>query len=509
MAFSVSVKSTKSCSPQFFRDVPCGERLPNSIHAVSISMPTLRDLVEYEQQNARALARIRTGYPRFHTHPYVVQIQEYLDGQLHLDGRSTLIFSSTNAANELNSRLGDVGQLIHYKQLSGLVVPNDQFEKVKAFRQHTGTHISSRRAEDLLIQEGFLSERQDEDSINIDSHKQVVRTLKEAYEAASDEDVFLANAGTNAFYATYQSMIELQASKKKDIWIHFGWLFMDTMKLIEKFRVPLSDYLRVYDVFDLEGLRALLKKNGARVAGIITETPSNPLLRTPDVHELRRLAEEYDCALVIDSTLGTPYNVDVLPYADVVIESLTKYANGAADVMMGAAILNSSSRYYEGLRSTLPRYLEEPYVRDVNRLAFQISGYAERMRKVNANTCALVEFLSQRDSVKQLYWAYREDSRANYEKIQRKPNSPGGIITLVLQRSLASVYDALKIAKGPGLGAEFTLVGPYLYHAHYDLVSNKEGRELLTSQGLHPELFRISVGVEPIEDLIQTLALVL
>jgi cystathionine gamma-synthase len=171
--------------------------------------------------------------------------------------------------------------------------------------------------------------------------------------------------------------------------------------------------------------------------------------------------------------------------------------------MMGAIVLNSSSRFYEGVRAALPEFLEQPYARDIGRLAFQISGYAERMKKVNANTLALVDFLKTRPSVKHIFWAYQEGSRANYEKIQRAPNSPGGIITLELQVPLESIYDRLRIAKGPSLGAEFTLVGPYLYHAHYDLVSSEEGRELLRSAGLNPELLRISVGVEPIEELIQ------
>jgi cystathionine gamma-synthase len=310
----------------------------------------------------------------------------------------------------------------------------------------------------------------------------------------------------NAMYATYQAINELQSSERKNIWIQFGWVFMDTMRMLEKLRPARTDYHAIYNVSNLEELRAMLEDEGERVAGIITEAPSNPLLRTPDVREIKRLAERYKCALIIDGTLGTPYNIDVLPHADIVIESLTKYANGAADVMMGAVILNSSSAFYQGLKRSLPDFLERPYVRDVNRLAFQITGYGERMRKVNANTMALVDFLKSRQSVKRIYWAYQDESRVNYEKIQRAANSPGGIITLDLQVPLASVYDRLRIAKGPSLGAEFTLVGPYLYHAHYDLVSSEGGRELLRNAGLNPELLRISVGVEEIDDLIQTFA---
>jgi len=509
MALPVSVKSETSHGPHYFRDVPCGERLPNSVHAVSVSMPTLADLMEYEQQQPGALERIRSGYPRFHTHPYVVRIQEYLDDKLGLNGKPLLLLSSEKAMDSLNSYLNNAGQSIQYQHLNGLIVPEELMERGRALRQHTGTHISSRQAEDFLLREGLLESQQPEESVTNESEASVVQILKEAYEASSDEDVVLCNAGMNSVYTVFQAVNSFQAPKGKTIWIHFGWLFMDTMKLLEKLRLPNSDYHRVYDVFDLAGLKALLSEHGAQVAGIITETPSNPLLKTPDIRELRLLADQYDCALVIDSTLGTPWNIDVLPYADIVIESLTKYANGAADLMMGAVVLNSSSRYYNQLKPVLSHYSERPYERDIDRLAFQISRYAERMRKVNANACALVEFLTERKSVKRIYWAYQEESRANYEKIHRKPNSPGGMITLVLDKPLALVYDTLKVAKGPSLGAEFTLVGPYLYHAHYDLVSSEQGRELLTSAGLHPELLRISVGIEPIDDLIRAFSVVL
>jgi cystathionine beta-lyase/cystathionine gamma-synthase len=490
---------------QFFRHLSCGARIPDSIHAVSVSLPALRDLIAYEQQDPEALKRIPTGYPRFHTHPYVIQIQEYLDRRIGLNGQPLMMMASRKAAAAV-SDFAEVepGNVIQYKSLTGLVLPKDKVEKARAIRQHTGTHISSRRAEDFLIEEGLLQSRQAEESFSSGAESHVLRLLKEAYQAESENDVYLANAGMNAVYSVYRAIQALQSQRGKNTWIQFGWLFMDTMRLLEKLKAPGTDYCAIYDVSALEELRALLRRQGDRIAGIITEAPSNPLIRTPNLEELKRLAEQYGCALVIDSTLGTPHNVDVLPHADVVIESLTKYANGAADVMMGALILNSSSPYNEGIKATLSDFLESPYIRDINRLAFQISGYAERMQKVNENTMALVDFLKTRQIVKRIYWAYQEESKANYERIQRAPNSPGGMITLELAAPLASVYDRLKIAKGPSLGAEFTLVGPYLYHAHYDLVSSATGKQFLQSKGLDPELLRISVGIEPIADLIAT-----
>jgi cystathionine beta-lyase/cystathionine gamma-synthase len=508
---TLSIKRDKASSaPQFFRQVPCGARLPDSIHAVSVSMPVLQDLIDYERGDAEAIKRIPTGYPRFHTHPYVARIQDYMDEKLRLDGRPLLVVSSLKVAHAL-SRLVDIdaGEIVQYKNLVGIITPPDRLARAKAFRQHIGAHISSRQAEDFLIEDGLLERAEVEERAAADGEGHIRRTLRAAYDAAGEDDVFLANAGMNAVYSAYKSINTLQNVKGKNIWIQFGWLFMDTMRLVEKLRDTGTDYHTVYDVSKLDELRRLLNEMGDRVAGIITEAPSNPLLRTPDVREIKRLAEQHDCALIIDGTLGTPYNVDVLPHADIVIESLTKYANGAADVMMGAVVLNAASGFYQGVRAALPDFLEQPYVCDVNRLAFRISGYAERMRKVNANTVALVDFLKTRKSVKRIFWAYQDETRANYEKIQRASNSPGGIISVELNVPLAPVYDGLRIAKGPSLGAEFTLVGPYLYHAHYDLVSSETGRDLLCAAGLNPDLLRISVGVEPIEDLVQIFSEVL
>jgi cystathionine beta-lyase/cystathionine gamma-synthase len=142
-------------------------------------------------------------------------------------------------------------------------------------------------------------------------------------------------------------------------------------------------------------------------------------------------------------------------------------------------------------------------------MAFRISGYADRMKNVNRNTLALVEFFQRRKAVKVVNWSYQDRSRRNFEKIQRAPESPGGIITLELLVPLQSVYDPLRLAKGPSLGAEFTLVGPYLYHAHYSLVANEEGRRFLRASGLDPDLLRVSVGVESQDELIETFAEVL
>ena len=68
---------------------------------------------------------------------------------------------------------------------------------------------------------------------------------------------------------------------------------------------------------------------------LFTEFPSNPLLRSANLPRLRGLADKYDFLIVIDETIGNFVNVEVLPYADMVVSSLTKVFSGASNVMGG------------------------------------------------------------------------------------------------------------------------------------------------------------------------------
>jgi cystathionine gamma-synthase len=55
--------------------------------------------------------------------------------------------------------------------------------------------------------------------------------------------------------------------------------------------------------------------------------------------------------------------------------------------------------------------------------------------------------------------------------------------------------------KGPSFGLEFTLISPYLWLAHFDEVMSEPGREEIRSAGLDPDLLRISIGLEPVEEI--------
>ena len=59
--------------------------------------------------------------------------------------------------------------------------------------------------------------------------------------------------------------------------------------------------------------------------------------------------------------------------------------------------------------------------------------------------------------------------------------------------------------KSPSFGTEFSNCCPYVYLAHYSLIQSVEGRKILKNAGLSEHLLRLSVGLEPVEEIIETL----
>jgi cystathionine gamma-synthase len=118
----------------------------------------------------------------------------------------------------------------------------------------------------------------------------------------------------------------------------------------------------------------------------------------------------------------------------------------------------------------------------------------------------IVDFLSGHRAVKDVYWALHPSSRDNYLRIARSPDAVGGMITFTLRGALEPFYDRVALPKGPSFGMKTTLICPFMYLAHYNLVTTDAGRAELAASGLDPHLLRLGVGSEPVEDIIAALA---
>jgi len=138
--------------------------------------------------------------------------------------------------------------------------------------------------------------------------------------------------------------------------------------------------------------------------------------------------------------------------------------------------------------------------------AAQIGDYAAVITRVNQPVPLVVEFLRQHPRVKSLRWSHHPDSQENFLRLARLPSAYASMISFKFDGPLADFYDRLRLPKGASFGMKNTLVCPFVILAHYDLVTSDHGREQLRASGLEPELVRLSLGCEPVEDIIATLA---
>jgi cystathionine gamma-synthase len=128
------------------------------------------------------------------------------------------------------------------------------------------------------------------------------------------------------------------------------YTYTDTLKVLEKWG-PGCHFLGFGVDTDIDELEKILEAEFKRdsdptkppVLALFTEFPSNPLLRSANLPRLRALADKYDFLIVIDETIGNFVNVEVLPYADILVSSLTKVFSGASNVMGGRSVDSTSA----------------------------------------------------------------------------------------------------------------------------------------------------------------------
>ncbi len=494
-----------------FSPIPLGQRIPGSPHSVACSLPTMADVIGYEEGRPETTRHISSGYPRFVVHAHAKRLCEYLGRRPELARRSLWLVSSAKMAGALADHLGRTGAAaaapFAIDGIDGVAHADTPAlnSRAKVYLQNIGGFLSSRAAEDHLVRLGVLPAAAPEKLFSGDATAEIRRALRAAFPVA-DADLLLAPSGMNALYASFRAISTVQARAGRTAWVQLGWLYLDSIALLRKFTPdPARDYLHHGDVTDLAGLENLLATHGSRLAGLIIEAPTNPLIQTADLAAVTALARRHGAKVILDPAVSSPFNVDLLPHADVVATSLTKYTAHEGDVIAGAAVVNAARPGAAELRALIAAHLEPVHGRDLARLAAQIGATPDVVARINASTLKVAAFLESHPAVAQVWWAHQPATKANYLKISRTPTSPGCMISFTLKGPLAQFYDRVRLPKGPSFGMSTTLISPFVYLAHYDLVTSEAGRAELAAHGLSPDLLRLCIGTEPAADIIACL----
>ncbi len=484
------------------RHFPLGESFPSSPHAVASSLPTMADVCAYEEHDERVTKVLESGYPRFVVHRFVKRLLELFYGRFKLLGRYGLLIPSRRAAHDLLGWCKDEGvvcleverdlYMVHCEAIDTALA-----ERIRKYVQHVGCGISSRQAEDLLFKSGLLPGVFEEEVFSGNANQYVEVELAKLC-GCSLRDILICASGMNAFYAGFSAALEFQRQRGRSHWIQLGWLYLDSGCILKEF-LDGDEVLEIcYDAADTDALIQKLDEIGDDLAVVVVECPTNPLVQVPDLITISQRVREQGGLLLVDPTIASVYNVDVLPFADILMTSLTKYVSNEGDVMMGALAVNPKSPHYGDLVLRTSRFHVPPYCRDLSRLALELNEAADVSVQINENARELVSFLEAHSMVKQVY--YPEKSKY-FDSMKKAGGGGGAIISVELNQSLQEFYDTIEILKAPSFGTRFTFLCPFMYLAHYDLVTSEAGREFLFEIGIDSDLIRISVGTEPLAEL--------
>lgn len=482
-----------------FRHFPLGETCPPSPHAVISSLPTMAAVRGYEEKDPDILSALQSGYPRFVVHPFVRQLLDFYLRREGIEGQTAVLIPGRRSADDLLGFLGQGYRKIEVEADHAIymIVADDEPEgpRVKALQkmvQHIGCGLSSREAEDLLLRHGLRDTRFSEPVFVGHALSHVERELAALMNCRA-VDVLVCASGMNAFYAGFRAVQECQRVRGRTVYLQLGWLYLDSGCVLKALIRGEESLECLYDVSDLEVILKRIAAAGDRLAAVVVECPSNPLVRVCDLPIIAEVVRAAGAVMMVDPTMASVLNVDVLPHCDLLVTSLTKYAAVEGDVMIGALAVNPQSAFYGDLIQRVSRFYTPPYKRDVARLALELESAPALLKVMDRNAAKLCEFLREHPAVKAVFCA---GCSPNIETIQ-KPGSRGGVvITIELAGELERFYDAIAVMKGPSFGTRFTVLCPFMYLAHYDLVTSPDGRNFLNSVGIAPELVRISVGAE-------------
>jgi cystathionine gamma-synthase len=249
------------------------------------------------------------------------------------------------------------------------------------------------------------------------------------------------------------------------------------------------------DMTDPARVEASVRRGETKLVWI--ETPANPTLVVSDIEVLAEIAHRAGALLAVDSTFATPVHTQPIALgADLVMHSATKYLNGHSDVIAGTVTTCAADDHWQRIRTVrsqagtvlgpfevwlLLRGMRTLFVRVAaqSRAALRIAEHFERHPRLEAVLYpGLPSFPGHRVAARQMRGGF------------------GGMLSIRVKGGAAGALSAigrLRIWKrATSLGGVESLV---------EHRASVEGPQSTTP----PDLLRMSVGLEDVDDLVRDL----
>ncbi len=233
---------------------------------------------------------------------------------------------------------------------------------------------------------------------------------------------------------------------------------------------------------------------------ILTETPSNPLLRIVDIARVAARARECGAIYAVDNTFLSPaLQQPIALGADIVVHSTTKYINGHSDVVGGALVAatrelaDELAWWANCIGATGAPFDSYLTLRGLRTLQV-------RMRQHEETAGLLARLLVDQKGVRCVYYPGLE-THAGHAIARRQQRGFGGMISFEIdggEQAVRAFVDELRyFSLAESLGGVESLVchPPSMTHAPVS-------PEALAEAGIRQSLIRLSVGLESSEDLV-------
>ncbi|XEV01775.1 hypothetical protein FSHL1_007062 [Fusarium sambucinum] len=517
-----------------------------SLHAVSSSLPTWNSVISWSEKDKSLLESVEYSYPRFFIGKPLRSLLLRVKERLCIldDDTLGLLFPSAWVANLCVETLrlsspdnhptirsvrfvsqasqGSKKEVV-YLAFSVVLFPATLEKSAMGVWMDTGAGMSTRQAEyclehfESLVLYDSVSAHEDStglasvsaDGIKIQSghvpedlHGLATRIALWTTSERKDlkpvmaEDVLIFPTGMNAIFTTSEALAVLCPEITV---VAYGWLYPETVHVLRK-----SPWERVISFKwgtdeELDQLETILKARPDDISVLFCELPSNIKFISPNLERIRTLADTYNLIVACDETAANFINVDILPYVDIIMSSLTKMFSGASDVTGGSVVVNPNSPHHDDIL----RYLRVQYENvccfpgDITALLRNSINMVDRVRTANENAIAVVDLLTGHPLIAQVNHPSQGPTFSSYERHRRKNGGYGNILSVVFHcpESARIFYDTLDVCKGSSFGTNFTLVIPYVQLACYWTQDKCE------KYGLPRHILRISVGLEDRDEI--------
>ena len=245
--------------------------------------------------------------------------------------------------------------------------------------------------------------------------------------------------------------------------------------------------------------QALAEVFARRPKLILTETPSNPLLRIVDIAKVAGQARECGALFAVDNTFLSPASQQPIALgADIVVHSTTKYINGHSDVVGGAliaadtAVADELAWWANCIGATGAPFDSFMTLRGLRTLGV-------RIRQHEASAGFIAQLLTEQDGVGKVNYPGLK-SHVGHALAAKQQTGFGGMLSFELEGGTAAVrqfVESLELfSLAESLGGVESLVchPPSMTHAPV-------ADEALAEAGISQSLVRLSIGLEDADDL--------